>query len=86
MRQDLWYLGLTRASSNLAGNTTPKSAHQPMYFSTREFPVPWSTIKSLLEQVAHQLQSSVMPLWVVILFPLFFAECCCSPLVCWELI
>lgn len=39
MMQDLWYLGLTRASSNLADNT-PKSDHQRMYLFAGEFPVP----------------------------------------------
>lgn len=66
-----WYLGLTRASSSLAASQPP---HQATYLPARLFPVPGSTIKSLLGPVAHPLLSSVIHLWIMILFPLVFGS------------
>ena len=74
-----WHLGLTRVSSNLETSQPP---HEVMYLPARQFPVPGSTIKSLLGPVAHPLLLCLCGLWFCSLW--FLAECC-SPQKCWAL-
>lgn len=74
-----WYLGLTRARSNLATSQPP---HQAMYM-VRKFAVPGNTIKSLLDLLPiHCYLLLCLRLWFCSLW--FLAECC-SPLKCWAL-
>lgn len=73
-----WYLGLTRASRNLATSQPP---HQAMYLPARQFPVPGSTIKS----VGTSCPSIAVFCYASVDCSLSFLEECCSPLKCWAL-